>query len=414
MSGRLSLVRRFSLLALLVTSPCRGGESHQRTTTPYPGVELRRTKEERKRAGEQYPADPEPILERFKVATDGDLLLLPIDLKGKRYWFALDTGASIGLYDTSFRPMLGDPVKSERIRGPGEYVTVPVFRSLEGKVGKLSLPTDSECFCIDFAKVREIGGQEVYGCLGMDFLRKHVFRIDFDRGELTFLAKVGSNAGERIPIVFQGNDPYVMMEIRGLVGKNRFHVDTGCSGFISGHLREKSFETLNKLGVIRLDSPIHHETWVGKRIERIGYVNSVSLRGFVHDDLIFTESNHDVLGLGYLSRYVITFDFPNSAMYLKKGLRFNRPDARNRSGLVIRRIKGSIQVVSVDKDSPSAKAGILPKDVLLSIDDINSSEISLFSIVRLFCEKNKKYRLLIRRGDKELELRIDLSEKDDR
>jgi hypothetical protein len=348
----------------------------------------------------------EPVLERFKVATDGGLLLLPVELQGKRYLFVLDTGSSYSLYDTSLRSLLGEPIKSQKVQAGNRDITTPIFRSPIGKVGKFALPVDSDAFCMDLGKLREMSGQDFYGLLGMDFLRKHVFRIDFDRGEVTFFRSVGPNPGQRVPLTFRSDCPHVVIEAQGFVGHGRFLVDTGDSGSGSGSLQAKAFALLAKRGFLTLEGQTNPEMVSGSATERYGRVRAISLGSFHHKNLQFTESYRNILGLNYWSRYVVTFDFPNSEMYLKKGRQFDRPELRDRSGLELLRRKGQTLVNSVEEDSPAAKAGVKPRDVLLKIDDVNACEMSINRLHRLLCEEGKKCHLLIRRGEKEREIQM--------
>jgi hypothetical protein len=396
----------FLVIALLAEAACLGGEPPRQPDAP--SLKCPRTREAGNLGGNRQAVAPEPVLERFKVAIDGGLLLLPVELQGKRYLFALDTGASHCFYDTSLRSLLGKPIRSVKMRTPDRDITVPIFRSPQGKVGKFSLPTDSEAFCMDLGKIREGSGQEIYGLLGMDFLKKHVFRIDFDAGEVTFLRSVGPNPGQRLPIMIQGNCPYVMIEAHGLLGRGRFLIDTGSGGAGSGCLQASAFAVLAKRGCLTLVGQAHSESLSGSTMERVGRVGAISLGDYRHEKLLFAESRRNVLGLNYWSRYVVTFDFPNSTLYLKKGRQFDRPDLRDMSGLTLLRRKGQTLVESVDEGSPAAQAGVKPRDVLIKIDDVKASETSLSRLNRLLCAEGKKRCLLIRRGEKEVAKTIDL------
>jgi hypothetical protein len=400
---------------LLSGATCLSGESFRQPSPPPSTVQGPRPQKLSTSDGKQHALEQETVIEQFKVATDGGALLVPVEFRGNRYWFVLDTGASRSLFDTSLRSILGDPIKSTTIRAPNRDLTVPVFRSPAGTMGKLALPTDSESFCMDLEKMREVFGQEFHGLLGMDFLRKHVFRIDFDHGEVTFLRKPGPDPGQRIPIIFRGNDPYIMVEAEGLIGQGAFLVDTGDCGFTSGSLQPEPFIALARRGFLAIEpqAPTQALTLSGTVKERRGCVSAIILGGFRHEKLVFTESNRNILGLRYWSRYVLTFDFPNSAMYIKKGRQFDQPELHDTSGLVIRRSKGLTVVEAVKRDSPSAQAGIKPRDVLLKINDVNVSKMTLIIIQRLFCKQGKNYCLRVRRGEKEIELTIHLPNRKD-
>ena len=418
----LNFTRLFVFLALLAGPASNAGERPRPRAASTRDSASPGSKEVQKPGENHSSSDLPLILERFKVATDGGLLLLPIDLKGKRYSFSLDTGCTETTYDTCFRSLLGEPISTETVRTAGEDITIPSFRSAGLTVGKLVLPPGTKCSCVDLSEIREVSGQEVYGALGMDFLRKHIIRIDFDRGEVTFLTRIGPNAGERIPIFFKGNAPYVRFEIAGLpiqgsilVGNDisgllrseKFLVDTGSNS--TGSIKDTFFQMLVEQGFLKVQGKSPSFTIAGQKASRIGRVRSTKLADFQHDSLRFDESNMNILGLDYWSRYVVTFDFPDSTMYLKKGSQFNRKSEwTNWSGVEFRFKDRQIVVESVRDNSPAAQAGIKPGDVLLKIGGDKASEITLMRIRRLFYEKGKSYRLLLQRGQKELDLAIDI------
>jgi hypothetical protein len=62
----------------------------------------------------------------------------------------------------------------------------------------------------------------------------------------------------------------------------------------------------------------------------------------------------NVLGLGFWSTCVVTFDFPNDVMYLKKNEHWRRQNDVDLSGLHLVRVDGKVVVFSIDKPTPDA------------------------------------------------------------
>lgn len=369
MSWTLRLVGLFLATALLVGIGCLGGTSL--------------------RHGETAPA----VLDCFKVATDGGPLLLPLDIQessrftprfthggplrmpveipGKRFPFVLKTGTSRTVYAPALRPALGKEILSKRMRMLDREAAVSFCRPPDAKVGHLDLPKKTAVVCMELGRFGEFVGQEISGFLGMDFLSKHVFRIDFDRGEVTFLSAVDADAGERLTVFFTDDLPHVMVEIPGLPGLERFAVDTGAVGSTSGDLRRDAFAALVEQGIVKTEGEALAVTPGGAGKDRIGRVESIALGGFHHEKLVFCESDKNCLRLNYLSRFVVTFDFANRAIYLKKGRQYNRAEVRDLSGLLVLRRNGQTFVHSVKQGSLAERAGVQPQDVLLRIDDID-------------------------------------------
>jgi hypothetical protein len=251
-------------------------------------------------------------------------------------------------------------------------------------------------------------GQKVHGILGMDFLKKHVVRIDFDKGEVAFLRSPGGNPGQRVPLTFRSELPVVTATVPGMVGLEFFVVDTGCVTLDSGILRAEAFSMLHsQVGLLRAGADVGYVTLAGESSTRQGHLEALSLEGHRHKRLAFSEGSYNILSLHYLSRYTATFDFPRGVVYLKKGRRYAQPDIVDTSGIWPVRKKGQTVVKEVKKGSRAAHGGVLPNDVLLAVDDRPASQLSLLGIEKVLGSKSSKHRLQVLRKGTQLELLID-------
>lgn len=359
-------------------------------------------------------ADPpasETILERFKLAKGGAIVLIPIDLKGKIYPFALDTGCSGGVYDTTLAPFLGEAVSTQEARTSDGVIRVPLYAPPDAKLGRLSLRTDFPVITSDLSRLRDALGEEVYGCVGMDFLSQYVFRLDPDRGEVVFLRSPGPAPGERLPLTLKNNVPFVKVQISGLTDPELFLVDTGAaSGGGTGLLRTEVYDALTKHGKIKPIDTALAVSLSGPSVRRRGRAAEIELAGNRHSDLIFTASGRNHLGLNYWSRYVATFDFAEGAVYLKRSTRFAQSDAHDLSGLTFVRRGGRVTVVDVKGGSPAAQAGVRPQDVILKVNGEKVEAPPLTAVRRLLAVKGAKISLLVGRGGEQLDVSFALPE----
>lgn len=356
----------------------------------------------------QPPAErpaPEAAVERLPLPRGGALLLVPVELKGKTYPFALDTGCSGSVYDAPLAPLLGEPISVQEVRTADGVIRVPLYRSPDARLGGLSLRTDSPVITADLRRLREALGEDVYGCVGMDVLARHVFRVDPDRGEVVFLRSAGPAAGDRLPTTIRNNVPFVRVGVAGLAEPQLFLVDTGCSpGGGTGLLEAETYNALARQGKIKpLDTALAGSL-SGPSLRRRGRAAAVELAGHRHTDLIFSESQRNILGLGYWSRYVATFDFPGGSIYLKKAGRFDQPDTHDLSGLTFLRAGGRTVVVAVEEDSPAARAGVRPQDVILRVNGEKVEGVPLTPLRRLLAVRGAKVSLLLGRGGQEREV----------
>jgi hypothetical protein len=270
----------------------------------------------------------DPLLGNFKLSRHSLLVQLPVVIHGREYPFLIDTGSTTSVYDTSIRSFLSEPVQSFTLHIPEGDIPLTSYSSAAARIGNYNLPTLSQVLCLDLERFREISGEKIYGLLGMDFLRGQVFRIDFDRGEVSFLRSAGSDSGVRMPVTFDYySTPQAQITIPGLPGPEIFQIDTGDFGIGDGHLRARVFDFLAERGILKLGGHVRSETLAGSGIRKVGQVAEISLGCFRHKNLLFSRrSRVNSLGINYWSRYVVTFDFPNGTIYLKKGRQFDRID----------------------------------------------------------------------------------------
>lgn len=109
------------------------------------------------------------------------------------------------------------------------------------------------------------------------------------------------------------------------------------------------------------------------------------------------------LGNGILGRFGIYIDFSENALYLENTPNYDRSDFYNRSGMYFIKSGGKLVVHQVLADSPAAKAGIQPNDVLVQIMDYQADQIVFDRLYRLFSgESGTALTIKIVRGQEEL------------
>jgi hypothetical protein len=353
----------------------------------------------------QPAADARFILKQFNVARDGEPLFLPVTFKGRKYLFLVDTGATLNCFDRSLP--LGKPKGELVAEAPDGPAKIPLYDPPDAAVGGWALRSGQPVAGLDFKKFEEASGYEFLGILGMDFLRNHIIQIDFDAGKLTFLKEAGREPGVAVPIIFsRQNRPCVAMDIGGW-GREEFLVDTGCFKPGSGCLRSDLFASLLEKKHVKEVGQANYMTLKGESEERIGKVRRIAVGELSVRDAVFGGTGTgNVLGLGYLSRYTVTFDFPRKMMYLKKGRRFPDPDGWCWTGLAIQRVDGKTTVQALSKDSPAASSGLREGDIILWVGDKAADESSLAMLREILCSPQKDVRIKARRGDKEMEVTL--------
>jgi hypothetical protein len=386
---------RFLVLVALLAAPCRGLSAED--------------------------APDSRVLDSFSVPNDGDVLMVSVQIGGRGELFIVDTGCTHVFYDTSLRGLLGPPRDVVQSAASLGGVQLELFDPPAAFLGRLDLrgpnpENAAPVACIDLSGLRGAMRENIRGLIGCSFLQHHIIKLELDRGKLSFLKEAGADAGVRVPIGFVDETPVIRAELPG-IGETRFAIDTGATGK-SGVF---SAATAKALGARNLLTPVQ----AGQTIEllqaapvtgRLWNVPFLRIAGFKHENLVFGEHSRgqlNLLGLGYLSRYIVTIDFPAQAMYLKPSSAFADRDPHYRSGNlragigVDREERGAIISV-VERGSPASRAGLCAGDLLLELDGRDVRHSRLYAIDKQLWDAGERLRVKIRRRARTLELMVRL------
>jgi hypothetical protein len=343
------------------------------------------------------PPLPDLVVARFSVPKRGDALILPVRLGDRTYQFLLDTGCSFTAVDTSLLPK--EPLETVTVLAAnGKMEPVPLHTCPPFWLGDMPLDTGAPVAGIDLRPLREVCGWPVYGLIGMNFLAGRVVQVNFDRGELTFYRWPPADAGAALPFELERHCPVVV----GHVGDRResFTVDTGAVG--TGDVRREVFAALEKAGDLKVLGKSKAVVLNGTQEYRFGQGQRLALGEFAVQGPVLNEgSSYSMIGLGTLSRFVVTFDFRERKLYLKKGADYDRPGRWDLSGLRLVRRDGVTLVESVEAGGAAAARGVKPGDVLRQVGPTPAGQLSLFEIGTRLSIPNTTVRLAVARGTEE-------------
>jgi len=362
----------------------------------------------------QQPSATKPAdtLEEFAIGKHGRPIVVPVRLDDENYSFAVDTGSAISIFDTSLKSKLGKAKGTATIRTSLGQGQVDVFNSPDAFVGKLSLKACDQVTCLNLEAVRRASGKDIYGVLGIDFLKHFVVQLDFDGGTLRFFKEVGTQKerlGSPLTIALNGEHCPTIKAFIGEKHEEEFVIDTGATNMA---IESSLFDRLVKSEEIAPGASSAVATVGGNFRARSGKLLHMSIDGFALKDLRADRDSKSSIGLRVLSRFLVTFDFPNGILHLKSGESLSEPDPPATSGLVLIQHQGKTLVKAVKPNSPAAKAGIQANDELLAIDGKSNSGLDLFDIGELLTiEVGKKARLRLRRNDDEIEMDFELADR---
>lgn len=360
---------------------------------------------EREGGQEEGRSASDNVLAEFEFGKNGDLILVPVRFAdGQTYQFLLDTGTSGMFVDVALQEYLRATGRKARVTGAGQRT---LFSLDEAWVGRLPLRSRI-CVCGDLLAMRELSGYDIRGFIGMEFLREYVVQVDFDGGRIRFLRHTGDAPGKKVPLSYEPSGCPVVEARLGPKFVEKFVIDTGFGGpFCACAVRPADFDALLAQRDIRPNPVVDAiQTPFGPRPRRIGSAGPLELAGFIHDNVFVQEADHASIGLECLSRYRLTFDFPNEVMCVEEGGRFAEPRTTGLSGLTLRRKDGATVVDTVVKGRAAAIAGLESGDVLIQLDGRDINEFRMHELSRILCERGRTFRLLIQRRGTQRECRL--------
>ncbi|HUG19090.1 MAG TPA: aspartyl protease family protein [Planctomycetaceae bacterium] len=322
-----------------------------------------------------------------KIERHGDVVLVPVTLGNKTYSFVLDTGASLTVFDNSLKPLLNKPLGEQLIGTLSLPSTIEKFESPSYRVGPFPATHKDPVVTTDLSRFRQITGHNIQGILGMSFLRDFVVQIDFDKGSVTLSRTLSDETDSKAVEIPLGQSRNGLHTIAGRIPAAdqpldvSFQVDTGASGVSLNVAQFRLLLDQKQLQIVgkTISSDLGSDRWDYK-----ARLSSLSVDKFEHANLLvshtFSPQQTSVMGLSYLSRFKVTFDFPNQKLLLEPGKQFRKRLEPNRSGIRLLRPEKETVVYSVDEGSPAQTAGVQPGDRIVKINDLGADTSTPFML----------------------------------
>lgn len=261
-----------------------------------------------------------------KGAGRGSWLMVALRLEsGEELPFVIDTGSPITLLDKSLEPKLGNCLETMTYSTPGAEQESSLYAAPKLYLGNARLVTDAYVASYSFKRLSARSHQHVMGILGMDCLRHYCIQMDFQAGKMRFLAVnqvnaadcgkafplFSTNKDQNFPPMFASagqNDSIPFIQHVGLLrgASTNLLIDTGDNvdgvvekGVVKGHYPTRFVHFWLRFRTLRFPECV----WDGQTYTRLR-VNQ--------------GKNANRLGLRFLARHLVTFDFPEGNIYLKQ------------------------------------------------------------------------------------------------
>jgi len=374
---------------------------------------------------------------QIPIEIHNNLVVIPVVLNDALpLKFILDTGVRTTILTQKTFTDILNLVYSRKytISGPGgenlvdAYVTNNVSLDLPGVQGR------GHAMLVlgqDYLELRNYLGTDVHGILGYELFSRFIIKIDYDRKLLTLMLPEKFHRRRKfqaIPISIQDTKPYMYAPVvfqNGATLKAKLLVDSGAS---HGLMLEPTSDTVIHVPKHAVSSLIGRGLG-GEIVGKVGRIKSIGLGHYKLDRVIanfpdpnsYTDSikigniyRNGAIGGEILSRFVVIFNFPEEKLYLKKSPAFRRNFYYNLSGVTLK-AKGSqlnnFEVTEVRDQSPSQVGGILPGDIVLSLNGISVRELDLNIINGMLNSKpGRKVKLEISRNGEKFKKEIELKD----
>jgi len=320
------------------------------------------------------------VINEMPLSGNSKLIMIPVSFKGKEYQFVLDTGVTNTTFDISLKDQLGWRVSSSKGRAAdGKIIDEEFFMLSHAHFGGLC-KKHKVVAVMDLSYLSKIANRRVDGIVGIDILKKHIVRLDFEKNVVSFLRSINDSefSGCEADLSFKKKLVYMNVKVENI--PVRFMIDTGFTGLGFGGLLEPA--VIEQLDVVGIGQTDQASTIVGPMdfSQRKTAVANLSIDPIEYENVMFVEHRESILGLGFFSRHVVTFDFPNKKVYLEKTANFDNSAgiSLSISGFDFKVIKrNSIVVESIDASGLGYKKGIRKDDVILKV---NNYDVSAYSI----------------------------------
>jgi hypothetical protein len=249
----------------------------------------------------------------------GGMLFVMLRLgSGEELPFVMDSGAGGTCLAKSLEPKLGKRLDTDMGWQFGKKYKVGVYAMPKIYLGGTQLMTGTNAYIFDWGKMTDKAGRSVMGILGMDALKHYCIQLDFTAGKIRFLDDEHadkSDWGKPFPLTDLGDGCFFVSEnLFGAKGSPSL-IDTGWDDG-DGWLTSKLFKQWTNQAALPASGKVRSPNAV--------------LGGETYPDVVLHEFNPKSLssadqhikfngiGLHFLSRHLVTLDFPKQTMYLKR------------------------------------------------------------------------------------------------
>lgn len=318
----------------------------------------------------------------IQVSPGGQPIVLPVTLGRQSLKFLLSNSDDHS-FDEALRPIVGNVIGTKRLRKYDDNISrLEIVKTPVLSVGGCDVrPLSGEySFLWDLTPIRQSLEEDIRGLLGVSFLRGRLVQFDFDAGIVRL------SEGQVNPDTLGAPWPLRVTDrghlwVDNLQVGNRaesFEVSLGDNGFI--HVHNWLFNALKREGQLREFRRDMTKVLLGPATpspKSEGLLSQISWGAITQNDVRIETDVSNSLGLGFLSRFVLTIDADGGCLYLRPGKKAqaNRPDMRESTGFSFDRQRGRFVITRVRDGSRASEAGMLAGDLIESVNNVSCQDM---------------------------------------
>jgi hypothetical protein len=243
-------------------------------------------------------------------------------------------------------------------------------------------------------------GHDFHGIIGMSFIHKYIWDLDFDHKTIRVLSPDFAITPENYDTsikIYPTPKGVPVLRIELMKNSIPFIIDTGETG--SGRLTKEVIDFMIEkkyVNEVALDTTVSVSGIYSTRRVK---VNHFKIGALEYSNLLMGESQQNAIGLRLLKRHRSILDFPSKWLYLRRGLNSFMFDREDKSGLKIIKDGANIVIEIVDKRGPAMSADLKKGDVIVSINRMPVNGDDLLRVRDILKGENDKEILIkIKRG----------------
>ena len=355
----------------------------------------------------------------FEMVTRHIVVKVTVD-KSRPLSFVFDTGAGRGMIDLDRAKELGLTLEGRiRVGGAGAQTqTGAMVQNSRWSLVGLENFSQPLSLAIPLGHIAARFGNDFDGIIGSEFIRQFVVEVDYEKRLLKLHDKSKfkyNGPGESVPIQFnREGHPLLEAEVTPIGGKPvraKFVLDLGSGGALALHS-----PFVNKHGLIEGNGKTIRAIGVGgaggQSFGRFGRVAELKIGSFriaspitlLSQDKAGAFANESLagnIGQRIAGKFKIFLDYEIRRIILEPARSFGELVDRANPGFALR-AEGpnfrTFRITDVLENSPGSEAGLQIDDILIKVDDMPNTALTITKLQELF-EQSKPYKLIIRRGD---------------